>query len=130
MITCLVHKQLLYKFYFPVGILALLLPGAKTIGQCLANPGQLSSLSKHSLSSELAINIVVRFVPVKRKIRVFQFFSAAQFSLEFFRQGRDNLKGITHDAVVGNIKDGGILIFVDGDNRSGGAHPHQVLDSA
>jgi hypothetical protein len=45
-------------------------------------------------------------------------------------QRRDHLKQIADDAVIGNLKDGRVGIFVDGHDTLRGFHADQVLNRA
>src|ERR1700761_7794085 len=35
---------------------------------------------------------------------------------DLFGQGRNHIEQIAHDAVIGNLKDGGFAVFIDGDD--------------
>ena len=50
--------------------------------------------------------------------------------LDLFSQDGDCFKQIAHNAVVGNIENGCLRIFVDGDDRSGVFHADEMLDGA
>src|SRR5688572_5499874 len=47
--------------------------------------------------------------------------------LDFFGEHRHGFKKITHDAVIGDVEDGGFRIFVDGDDGLRVLHADQVL---
>src|SRR5712691_10642162 len=50
--------------------------------------------------------------------------------LELGGQERRHLEEIPHDAVVGDLEDGGLGVLVDRADHLRGAHPRQVLDGA
>src|SRR5216683_900285 len=45
-----------------------------------------------------------------------------------FRQGRNHFKQIAHHAIVGDLKDGRVLVLVDGDHCLRALHPHEMLN--
>src|SRR2546429_1407332 len=47
-----------------------------------------------------------------------------------FGEGRHDLENVADDAVVGNFEDGGVRIFVDGDDGAGALHADDVLNRA
>ncbi len=49
---------------------------------------------------------------------------------EGFGQGGHHFEDVGDDAVIGDFEDGGILIFVDGDDGAGPFHADDVLDGA
>ena len=54
--------------------------------------------------------------------------SLAAGLLDLIGKGRKDLKKIANNTVVCNVKDGGIGIFVDGDDDVGAGHTGQMLD--
>src|SRR5215510_4070049 len=50
--------------------------------------------------------------------------------LQFFGESGHDFEDVAHNAVVGDFEDGGILVFVDGDDGARAFHADDVLDGA